>query len=167
MWRFDRERMRLFQYNKSFQIWFQWDHIQSGRTRATTLLFHRSHCMSEHINDQYEITSVLRMNNTAKIIPTGIIHTEETHDSNTEDWAIQYVTLPDNGGAQFAKQVQAHKGQTAGDGSCKEGRATEGLNITFVAYQREQTVGRGRYASSSVSHSCFGISFLMHLPLEA
>ena len=87
--------------------------------------------MPEHIDDQYDIASVLRMDNTAKIISTGTIYTEEPHDNNTKDWAIQYLTLPDNGGAQFAKQVQEHKGQTAGDSSCKDGRATGGF-ISFT-----------------------------------
>ena len=41
--------------------------------------------------------------------------TEDTEDLN--DWAIQYLVLPDNGSARFAQQVQNHKGQTAGDGS--------------------------------------------------
>lgn len=129
--------MRLFQYDSSLQLWFQWDHIPSGRTRATTLLFQRSHRTSEHINAQYNIASVLRTNNTAKVILTGTIQAEGTNDEITTDWVIQYLALPEDGGACFAAQVQANKDQTAGDGSCKDGKAMGG----FISFTDDNVTG--------------------------
>ena len=130
-WRLDRDRMRLFDYDTTLQLWFHWDHIPSGWTRSSTLLFKRSHRTSEHISAHYDVASVLRTDNNAKVISTGTIQRDDTCQNHIEDWAIQYLALPEDGGEFFAKQVQANNGQTAGDGSCKDGRATGGF-ISFT-----------------------------------
>ena len=129
-WRIDTRRSRLFQFNESLKLWFRWDQVASGRTRSTSNIFKRTHITSEHINESYKIASVRPQGPNIQLISIGSFQSGTDSDQNTNDWAIQYLTLPEDGGYSFAQQVQLHKGQTAGDGSCKDGRATGGF-ITF------------------------------------
>ena len=73
------------------------------------------------MNTTYEIASVQQTRLMAKILSTGQLDNDMTIETSNNDWAIQYLALPEDGRAQFTAQVKAHKGQTAGDGSCKNG----------------------------------------------
>ena len=65
------------------------------------------------------MASVQQGNSVAKLLSTGKLEDNTNPGNIMNDWAIQYLTLPEDGRARFAAQVKANKGQTAGDGSCK------------------------------------------------
>ena len=60
-----------------------------------------------------------------RVISIGQFQTDRDNDSETEDGAIQYLTLPEDGGYRFAQQVLLHKGQTAGGAHLKMGEQQE------------------------------------------
>ena len=126
----NNERTRLFQYNPLLHSWFRWDKDRDGRTRSTTQVFTRTNISTNHIDPPYQPASIKKNETKIHLISVGHFDTNNKDTETTNDWAIQYLALPDDGGARFAQQVQNHKGQTAGDGSCKDGRATGGF-ITF------------------------------------
>ena len=79
------------------------------------------------MKESYEVASVQQDNFALKLLSTGNIENKTNTENNTIDWGIQYLILPEDGGAWFAEQVKANKSQAAGDGSCKGGWATGGF----------------------------------------
>ena len=129
-WRINHDRTSIFQYNASLQLWFRWEKDTNGRTRSSTQLFTRTQTSTEHIDQSYDLASVQWLGINIQLLSIGTFQTDKDMTEDITDWAIQYLVLPEDGGERFAKQVQSHKGQTAGDGSCKNGRATGGF-ISF------------------------------------
>ena len=78
-----------------------------------------------------------------KIISPGQSDADESSEEDQEDWAIQFLSIPEDGGYLFAQQVLKNKGQRAGDGSCKEGRATGG----FLSFEENDIRGGIRGAT--------------------
>ena len=136
-WRYDSMRSRLFQYDLSLNMWFRWEQVTPQRTRSTNNIFKKSTITSEHIQADYEIASVRNQATTVQLISTGNIASNDTTEETPNDWALPYMSLPEDGGARFAEQVKHNRGQTAGDGSCKNGRATGG----FLSFEDDNIRG--------------------------
>ena len=62
------------------------------------------------MNTTYEVASVQQTGPVAKILSTGQLNNDMNIATSNNDWAIQYLALPEDGRARFAAQVKAHKG---------------------------------------------------------
>ena len=117
----------LFQFDESFQLWFRWEHVTSGCTRTTSHFYRRTTISSTHVDDTYRIASTAPEGNLRKIISFRQFTKDKRSEEDQEDWAMRFLSIPEDDGYRFAQQVLNNKGQTAGDGSCKEGRLTGGF----------------------------------------
>lgn len=119
------------------QLWIRWNQETPDRTRSTMRTFIKTTDFSRNIDDTYDIASVHQDGTTTKLLSTGNIEKARGSNEHTNDWAIGFLTLLEDSKACFAEQVKAHKGQTAGDGSCKVGRATGG----FLSFEDDNIHG--------------------------
>ena len=95
-------RSRLFQYNPSLKIWFQWDQETPGKKRSTDHIFQKTTIMSEHMKEAYEVASVQQNDLAAKLLSTGQFEDNTDTENSVNEWVIQYLALPEDGGARFA-----------------------------------------------------------------